>query len=217
MIVLKNIEKSYNGEKILKKINLSIEDGEFVSIMGESGSGKSTLLSILGGFLAPDGGTVLWNGEDISTFSENRLSEIRSTEIGFVFQFFKLIPTLNVKDNMLLPATLGKKVNEETLDYLMQLSRELKLEALLAKYPDQLSGGQCQRVAIVRALLYSPSIIILDEPTGALDSAMEQRVMELLTRINREKKTTVILVTHSKKVSEYASRIINLRDGDICK
>lgn len=217
MIVLKNIEKSYNGEKILKKINLSIEDGEFVSIMGESGSGKSTLLSILGGFLTPDGGEVLWNGEDISTFTENRLSELRSTEIGFVFQFFKLIPTLNVTDNMLLPATLGKKVNADTFNYLDELSRELKLDGLLSKFPEQLSGGQRQRVAIVRALLYSPSIIILDEPTGALDSAMEQRVMELLKRINYEKKTTVILVTHSTRVAEYASRIINLRDGDICK
>ena len=217
MIVLKNIEKSYNGEKILKKINLSIEDGEFVSIMGESGSGKSTLLSILGGFLTPDGGKVLWNGEDISTFTENRLSELRSTEIGFVFQFFKLIPTLNVTDNMLLPATLGKKVNADTFNYLDELSRELKLEGLLSKFPEQLSGGQRQRVAIVRALLYSPSIIILDEPTGALDSAMEERVMELLKKINQEKKTTVILVTHSTRVAEYASRIINLRDGDICK
>lgn len=217
MIELKDIAKNYNGEKILKRINLCVDDGEFVAIMGESGSGKSTLLSILGGFLSPDCGTVLWNGEDISSFSDNRLSELRSTEIGFVFQFFKLIPTLNVKDNMLLPATLGKMVNAETLDYLQKLSCELKLEGLLSKYPEQLSGGQCQRVAIVRALLYKPSIIILDEPTGALDSVMEERVMSLLTRTNREMKTTVILVTHSMKVAEYASRVINLRDGDICK
>lgn len=217
MIKAENIEKSYNGEKVLRGVNLEISDGEFVAIMGESGSGKSTLISILGGFLSADSGRVLWNGEDISLFSDAKFATLRSTEVGFVFQFFKLIPTLNVKDNLVLPATLGGKSNADTLTYLNELVSELKLDTLLSKYPDQLSGGQCQRAAIVRALLYKPSMIILDEPTGALDSAMEEVVMNLISRINKEMNTTVIMVTHSHKVAGYADRIINLRDGDIVK
>jgi putative ABC transport system ATP-binding protein len=215
MIKAENIEKSYNGEKVLRGVDLEINDGEFVAVMGESGSGKSTLISILGGFLAQDVGKVFWDGRDISEFSERELSALRSSKVGFVFQFFKLIPTLNVKDNILLPCALGGNVNAETVDHMNALVGELKLDALLSKYPDELSGGQRQRVAIVRALLYKPSLLILDEPTGALDSGMEKIVMNLLSRINRENKTTVIMVTHSNKVAEYAGRIINLRDGDI--
>ena len=215
MIKATNIEKAYNGEKVLKGISLEIKQGEFVSIMGESGSGKSTLLSILGGFLAPDNGQVLFEDEDIFTFDDKRLAGIRCSKMGFVFQSFRLIPTLTAKENMLLPATLGKKVNEETCAYVEELQKELKLEGLLDKYPEQLSGGQCQRVAIVRALAYKPSIVILDEPTGALDSAMEERVMHLLTRVNQIHGSTIVQVTHSKKVSEYGNRTIYLKDGEI--
>ena len=217
MIKAEKIEKSYNGEKVLRGVDLEIYDGEFVAVMGESGSGKSTLISILGGFLSADSGRVFWDGEDISEFSEKRFSELRSSFVGFVFQFFKLIPTLNVRDNLILPASLGGKINAESMRYMDELVSELKLDSLLSKYPDQLSGGQCQRAAILRALIYKPSMIILDEPTGALDSAMEEVVMNLLARINKELKTTVIMVTHSKKVADYADRIINLRDGDIVK
>ena len=217
MIKAEKIEKSYNGEKVLRGVDLEISDGEFVAIMGESGSGKSTLISILGGFLEQDCGRVFWNGEDISAFSEKKIAELRSTEVGFVFQFFKLIPTLNVRDNLVLPASLGGRLNSESLAYMKQLVSEMKLDGLLSKYPDQLSGGQCQRAAILRALLYKPSTVILDEPTGALDSVTEQVVMNLLARINKEMKTTVIMVTHSNKVASYADRIINLRDGDIVR
>lgn len=216
MIKVENVEKSYGNEKVLNGVSLTIEDGEFVSIMGESGSGKSTLLSIMGGFLMPDCGQVLWNGENIHNFSESKMSALRCTELGFVFQAFKLIPTLNIKDNLLLPTILGKKVDESTYKYLDELTKKLSLTELLAKYPDQLSGGQCQRVAIVRALLYKPSIVIMDEPTGALDSEMEEKVMSLITEINKKNKTTIIQVTHSQKVAQYASRIIHLKDGDIC-
>lgn len=215
MIKAIGIEKSYNDEKVLKGVSLEIKSGEFVSIMGESGSGKSTLLSILGGFLAPDQGQVTWWGEDISTFSDNRLATVRSTEVGFVFQSFRLIPTLNVQDNLYLPATLGKKMSQETRDYVAELVGELKLDGLLNKYPTQLSGGQCQRVAIVRALAYKPSLVILDEPTGALDSVMEEKVMQLLSRVNRVHGTAIVQVTHSKKVADYGNRIIYLKDGEI--
>lgn len=215
MIQATNIEKSYNGERVLFGVSLDIANGEFVSIMGESGSGKSTFLSILGGFLDADGGQVLLDGEDVSKMSENRLAQIRCTTLGFVFQGYKLIPTLTARDNLLLPAVLGGKKEEELADYLKELSDALGISGLLEKFPDQLSGGQCQRVAIARALLYKPQTLILDEPTGALDSEMEKRVMELLRAVNRELGTTVVQVTHSKIVAEYGNRIVYLKDGKI--
>ncbi len=215
MIKAINIEKSYNGERVLFGVSLDIDDGEFVSIMGESGSGKSTLLSILGGFLDADGGKVLFDGEDISVLSERRLAQIRSSTLGFVFQSYKLIPTLNAKDNILLPAVLGGKSESETREYLEKLSKSLGIDGLLGKFPGQLSGGQCQRVAIARALLYKPRALILDEPTGALDSEMEKRVMELLREVNREFGTTIVQVTHSKTVAGYGNRIVYLKDGKI--
>lgn len=215
MIKAIKIEKSYNGERVLFGVSLEIADGEFVSIMGESGSGKSTLLSILGGFLDADAGCVWLDGEDISKMNESRLAEIRCSSLGFVFQNYKLIPTLNVSDNLLLPARMGGKSDKETEGYLEKLAKALGLSALLEKFPNQLSGGQCQRVAIARALLYQPKILILDEPTGALDSAMEKRVMELLVEVNRQLSTTIVQVTHSKAVAEYGSRIVYLKDGKI--
>lgn len=215
MIQATNIQKSYNGERVLFGVSLNIADGEFVSIMGESGSGKSTLLSILGGFLSADAGEVLLDGEGVSQMSERRLAEIRSTTLGFVFQGYRLIPTLTARDNLLLPAVLGGKSEDELKEYLQHLANALCIAGLLEKFPDQLSGGQCQRVAIARALLYKPKTLILDEPTGALDSEMEKRVMELLRAVNQELGTTVVQVTHSKTVAEYGNRIVYLKDGKI--
>lgn len=215
MIEIDKIVKSYNSEKVLKEVSLSINDGEFVSIMGASGSGKSTLLNILGGFLMPDEGAVRHNGEDIFSFSEQKTAQHRCSNMGFVFQSFKLISTLNAEDNILLPLSLGKKLDKEHLDYVASLTKELEIEHLLKKYPDQLSGGQCQRVAIVRALAYKPNILILDEPTGALDSIMEEKVMNLFKRVNEQLKTTIIQVTHSEKVASYGNRIIRLKDGQV--
>lgn len=214
-IKVENVEKKFNDEKVLRGISLDVAPGEFVSIMGESGSGKSTLLSIIAGFLPADGGRVFWNGKDISEIPERELAGARCTDVGFVFQSYKLIPTLNVRDNLLLPTTLGGRLSPESLEYAMELSRELGIDGMLSKYPSELSGGQCQRVAIIRALVYKPSLLILDEPTGALDSAMEKRVMELISRINGERGTTVVQVTHSERVARYGSRIINLSDGVI--
>lgn len=213
MIQAKKIVKSYNGEKVLFGVSLDIAAGEFVSVMGESGSGKSTFLSILGGFLDADSGQVLFDGEDVSSMTESRLAEIRSTSLGFVFQGYKLIPTLSARDNLLLPAVLGGKTEEELAEYLDTLSHALGISEILAKFPGQLSGGQCQRVAIARALLYRPRVLILDEPTGALDSEMERRVMELLQQVNRELGTTIVQVTHSNTVAGYGNRIIYLKDG----
>ena len=215
MLSAKNIKKSYHGEPVLKGVSLTVEDGEFVSIMGESGSGKSTLLSILGGFLAPDGGEVCLDGERIDTCTPSRLAALRCSSLGFVFQFFRLVPTLTVRENILLPATLGHRINGDTEADLSMLCRKLFLDPLLNKHPNELSGGQCQRVAIARALLYRPSTLILDEPTGALDSENERRVMNLLTEINRKRGTTILQVTHSGAVADYGSRLIRLVDGVI--
>lgn len=215
MIATRNIEKSFNGEAVLKGIDLEISDGEFVSIMGKSGSGKSTLISIIGGFLKPDSGVVELDGHNLHALREKELSQLRCTSLGFVFQAFKLIPTLNVIDNIMLPLTLSHMASEEAYSYALSIARELGIDTMLKKFPNQLSGGQCQRVAIARALSYKPKIIILDEPTGALDTAMEKTVMELLAKINREQKTTVIQVTHSERVASYGTRIIRIKDGII--
>ena len=215
MIKAINIEKSYNGERVLFGVSLDIANTEFVSIMGESGSGKSTLLSILGGFLDADGGQVLLDGKDISKLGEQQLAKIRCTSLGFVFQGYKLIPTLTARDNILLPAVLGGKSEDELGEYMAKLTDALGISELLDKFPDQLSGGQGQRVAIARALLYKPQTLILDEPTGALDSEMEKRVMELLREINRELGTTIIQVTHSQIVADYGNRTVHLKDGKI--
>ena len=215
MISLKNIEKSYNGEKVLNSVSLEIKNGEFVSIMGESGSGKSTLLSILGGFLDPDSGVVLWDGKDISTFDDRRMAKERCNNLGFVFQSYNLIPTLSVRDNILLPPSLGGNISPKLAEYMMELAAVLEIDNLMDKYPDNLSGGQRQRVAIIRALVYKPKTVILDEPTGALDSRMEGKVMRLLSDINKKMGTTVIQVTHSKRVAECSGRIITIEDGRI--
>ena len=214
MIKVENIEKSYSSEKVLSSVSLEIGKGEFVSIMGESGSGKSTLLSIIGGFLIADKGRVLWDEMDISKYSEREMSNLRCTKLGFVFQSFKLVPTLNVRDNILLPASLGRGVNSEMVEYMNKLCLELKIDQLMKKYPAELSGGQCQRVAIARAIVYSPEILILDEPTGALDSKMEDTVMKLLSRLNSEG-MTIVQVTHSNRVAAMGGRIIRIEDGKI--
>lgn len=213
MIKLTDIVKGYNGEKVLKGISLSIGDGEFVSIMGRSGSGKSTLLNVTGGFLPPEEGKVYWNGEDVYAFTDEQMSEKRCNDLGFVFQSFKLISTLSAEDNILLPALLSHKDPEKIRENYRYYTEALSIGALTEKFPDQLSGGQCQRVAIARALCYEPSVLILDEPTGALDSENEHTVMELITRVNEERHMTVIQVTHSPTVANYASRIITLKDG----
>ena len=199
--------------KVLKDISLQIMRGEFVSIMGPSGSGKSTLLYILGGLDAPTSGRVLLDGTDISRFGDEKMSCIRRQKIGFVFQFYNLIPNLNVEENIMLPLLLdGKKMGS----YKKQLDQILEIVGLSDRRkhtPRELSGGQQQRVAIARALIGNPEILFADEPTGNLDSKTGAEIMNLLRDINRTISQTIIMVTHSPEAAKSSSRMITVQDG----
>lgn len=215
----KHIEKDFRlgnaTMKVLKGISLAIMRGEFVSIMGPSGSGKSTLLYILGGLDAPTTGAVRLNGTDIAHLEDEQMSSIRRRQIGFVFQFYNLIPNLNVEENIMLPLLLdGKRIRQ----YKKQLHRILDIVGLSDRRmhtPRELSGGQQQRVAIARALIGNPEILFADEPTGNLDSATGAEIMHLLRDINRDSGQTIIMVTHSPEAAKSSSRIITVRDGVI--
>ncbi|KMZ52664.1 ABC transporter ATP-binding protein [Dorea sp. D27] len=213
----RNITKDFmvggTVSKVLKGISLKVMQGEFVSVMGQSGSGKSTLLYILGGLDTPTEGSVYIDGTDICSFDDAKMSRIRRQKIGFVFQFYNLIPNLNVEENIMLPLLLdGKKIR----DYRGQLDHILDVVGLSDRRkhtPRQLSGGQQQRTAIARALIGSPDILFADEPTGNLDSRTGGGIMRLLEDINRDSGQTIIMVTHSQEAAESSSRIITVRDG----
>lgn len=218
MMKLSEITKVYgNGAlqvSVLHDINLTIEEGEFVSIMGPSGSGKSTLMNIIGFLDYPTSGSYELNGEKIGKVKENKLARLRNEHIGFVFQQFFLLPRLNAIKNVestLIYAGVSKR---ERTERAMQMLEKVGLEDRMKHLPNQLSGGQKQRVAIARALVNQPSIILADEPTGALDSKTSEQIMKLLVQLNEEGKT-VIIVTHEEEVAEYTNRIITLKDGRI--
>jgi putative ABC transport system ATP-binding protein len=214
------VYKSYYMGKgtvdILQDINLSVKKGAFYSIMGPSGSGKSTLLYLLGGLDKPTKGSIKVNGKELSTMQDDAESKMRRRDIGFVFQFYNLIPNLDVEENILLPILLdGKKVK----DYKAALNEILEVVGLTERRkftPRELSGGQQQRVAIARALINSPDIILADEPIGNLDSKTGIEIMKLFQEINIKKGKTIIQVTHSKEAAEYGTDAIFLRDGRVC-
>lgn len=218
-IELFDISKIYtvgdNTIKAVEGVSLKIEKGEFVSIVGHSGSGKTTLLSIIGGILSPSAGKLIVSGTDVYGLSEDRLSEYRASEIGYVFQFASLLPVLTAKENLLLPTIFrpsgGGSSSDEKMatEYLSMVGLGEKVNS----YPGQLSGGQQRRVAIARALMNSPEIILADEPTGDLDEETEAEVMNLFRKINREKKITFILVTHSSELAKSAERRIRMTHG----
>ncbi len=214
-----NLNKSYKlgsmDVEVLKDINLEINQGEFVSVMGPSGSGKSTLLYLIGGLDRPTSGKIRIKGRDLSELGDGEESKLRRRDVGFVFQFYNLIPNLNVEENIMLPILLdGKKLK----DYRKQLNDILSIVRLSDRRhhtPRELSGGQQQRVAIARALINEPDIILADEPIGNLDSKTGLEVMELLSKINNEKGKTIIQVTHSREAAEFGKRTINVRDGKV--
>lgn len=213
--IIKNFQIGSTTTKVLRGISLQVMRGEFVSIMGPSGSGKSTLLYILGGLDAPTKGQVLLNGTDISRFGDEKMSCIRRQKIGFVFQFYNLIPNLNVEENIMLPLLLdGKKMGS----YKKQLHQILEIVGLSERRrhtPRELSGGQQQRVAIARALIGNPEILFADEPTGNLDSETGAEIMNLLCEINQTIGQTIIMVTHSPEAAKSSGRVITVQDGVI--
>ena len=215
MLIAKNVKKSYNNREILKGINLTVCDGEFVSIMGESGSGKSTLLAILSGNLSPDEGTVSFDGFEISSAKEGDMAKFRRGDLGFVYQSLNLISTLSAEDNILLPLYLAKADLKEGREYMKTLSNRLGISHLLASMPEDMSGGERQRVAIARALIHHPKIIMMDEPTGSLDSETTKEVLELISEIHKEMGISIIQVTHSAEAAKYADRIIYVKDGEV--
>lgn len=203
--------------EVLKDVNVLIHKGEFVSIMGPSGSGKSTLLYLIGGLDKPTSGFIRINGKEISKMKDKEESSMRRKEIGFVFQFYNLIPNLTVEENIVLPILLDSK---KIKSYKQELNEILTIVGLSDRRnhtPKELSGGQQQRVAIARALINEPEIILADEPIGNLDSKTGTEVMELLKTINLERGRTIIQVTHSREAADYGQRIINLRDGKVCQ
>ncbi len=218
-VEIHNLYKTYKlgsiEVEVLKGINLSVEKGEFVSIMGPSGSGKSTLLYLIGGLDKPSSGSIKVNGRELSNMTDRIESLMRRREIGFVFQFYNLIPNLNVEENIMLPILLDGKKIKHYKDRLEELLSIVGLSNRRHHTPRELSGGQQQRVAIARALINEPDIILADEPIGNLDSKSGTEIMELLRRINREKGKTIIQVTHSREAAEYGNRIINVKDGRV--
>ncbi len=218
-ITVENLYKSFKVGKdnveVLKNLTFSVEKGSFLSIMGPSGCGKSTLLYLLGGLDKPTSGKVLINEKDLSTLKEKQKSLMRRKEIGFVFQFYNLVPNLSVEDNIMLPLILdGKKLK----DYEEKLKELLDITGMSHKRkvtPRELSGGQQQRVAIARALIFEPEIILLDEPIGNLDSKSGNDIMKLFKRINKDMGKTLIQVTHSHESAMFGTSLLDLKDGEV--
>lgn len=217
ILKVENLCKTYGkGETLVKaldNVSFSVEKGEFVAIVGSSGSGKSTLLHILGGVDRPTSGKVYVDGEDVYKLNETNLAIFRRRQVGLVYQFYNLIPILNVKENMTLPILLdSKKVDEKYLDELIEI---LGLTNRVNHLPNELSGGQQQRVSIGRALMNHPTLLLADEPTGNLDSKASKEIIELLKLSNKKYKQTIIMITHDHDLALNASRIITLEDGKI--
>ena len=215
----RNLRKIYgSGDtevRALDGVNLSVDSGEFVAIVGTSGSGKSTLLHMLGGLDRPTSGSVIVDGKDIFSLKDEALTIFRRRKIGFVFQSYNLVPVLNARENIVLPIQLdGRQVDEDFLD---KIVNTLGLEKKLGSLPSQLSGGQQQRVAIARALAAAPAIILADEPTGNLDSRTSQDVLSLLKVTSQKFAQTIVMITHNEKIAQTADRIIRIEDGRIVR
>ena len=208
----KTYGKNENAVQAVKNVNLSVQKGEFVAIVGSSGSGKSTLMHMLGGVDRPTSGKVFVENEDIYALSDDKLAVFRRRQVGLIYQFYNLIPVLNVEENITLPCELdGRKVEKEILDEMIE---NMGLSKVRDHLPNELSGGQQQRVAIGRALITKPAILLADEPTGNLDTKNGNEIMELLKASNRKLKQTIIMITHNLDLAKQADRIIRMEDGE---
>ena len=219
ILKVENLSKVYGKDSTkvvaLDNVSFSVEKGEFVAVVGASGSGKSTLLHLLGGVDKPTSGKVFISGKDIYSFNDDKLAIFRRRQVGLIYQFYNLIPILNVVENMTLPLDLdGRKVDEKELN---ELIKHLGLENRKTHLPNELSGGQQQRASIGRALITHPSVILADEPTGNLDSKSSDEILMLLKKSNKDYKQTIIMITHEMEIAKCADRIIQIEDGRIVK
>ncbi len=203
-----------NRVEALKNVNLTVEQGEYVAVMGESGSGKTTLLNILAALDKPTAGSVILDGQDLSRIRESQIAAFRRDNLGFVFQEFNLLDTFTLEDNIFLPLVLAGRNYREMSDRLRPIAAQLGIEELLKKYPYEVSGGQKQRAAVARALITNPKLILADEPTGALDSKATDELLRLFGAINAHGQT-ILMVTHSVKAASHANRVVFIKDGEV--
>ncbi|MDD3243814.1 MAG: ABC transporter ATP-binding protein [Eubacteriales bacterium] len=218
LLEVKNLKKVYttrfgnNKVQALTSVSFSVEEGEYVAIMGESGSGKTTLLNILASLDKPTSGEVLLQGEDITRIKDSRLAAFRRDNLGFVFQDFNLLDTFSIKDNIFLPLVLSGKSYDEMRERLQGLAASLRISDILEKFPYEVSGGQKQRAAVARALITHPKLVLADEPTGALDSKAADQLLNMFAEVNRSGQT-ILMVTHSIKAASHAGRVLFIKDG----
>ncbi|PFN83238.1 bacitracin ABC transporter ATP-binding protein [Bacillus sp. AFS076308] len=219
ILAAKKIHKSYgnklNKQEVLKGIDITVEKGEFVSIMGASGSGKTTLLNVLSSIDKVSGGTITIEDKEMTAMKEKQLAEFRKQHLGFIFQDYNLLDTLTVKENILLPLSITKVSKREADERFNRVAMELGIEQIKHKYPNEISGGQKQRTSAARAFIHEPSIIFADEPTGALDSKSASDLLNKLSELNQNRTATIVMVTHDPVAASFSSRVIFIKDGQI--
>lgn len=213
MIEVKNIHKSFGTLEVLKGVDLTVEKGEIVSIIGKSGAGKTTLLQIIGTLDKPDSGSVVIDGVDVFALKEKELADFRNRHIGFIFQFHQLLPEFNALENVMMPAMIARVPEKEAEKRAVKLLTELGMAERLTHKPNQLSGGEKQRVAAARAMMMSPDVILADEPSGSLDESNKKELHKLLLQMREQYGQTIIIVTHDKELAEISDRVIEMRDG----